>query len=217
MKNVAGYDVSRLLAGSLGTLGLIVEASFKVLPQPRAEATRRMRMTEERALETLNRWAGQPLPLTASAWHDGDLTVRLSGADTAVRAAGASIGGEEAPAGQVAPFWRDVREQTHAFFAGPEPLWRIAVPSVAPALRLPGRQLIEWGGGLRWLKSDAEAQVVREAAQRARGHATLFRAERRVGEAFSALDAVQMRLHRELKATFDPAGIFNPGRLYASL
>jgi len=217
MKNVAGYDVSRLLAGSLGTLGLIAEASFKVLPRPRAEATLRMRMTEERALEALNRWAGQPLPLTASAWHDGDLGVRLSGAEAAVRAAGAVIGGDEVPAAQASLFWQGVREQTDRFFSGAEPLWRIAVPSVAPALRLPGPQLIEWGGGLRWLKSDAEPQVVREAARRARGHATLFRAERRAGEAFSPLDAVQARLHRELKASFDPAGIFNPGRLYASL
>ena len=120
-------------------------------------------------------------------------------------------------AAQGARFWEAVREQTDPFFSGPEALWRVAVPSVAPPLRLPGRQMIEWGGGLRWLKSDADAQVVREAAQRARGHATLFRAERRTGEAFTPLDAVQMRLHRELKATFDPAGIFNPGRLYATL
>ena len=120
-------------------------------------------------------------------------------------------------AAQAAAFWQSLREQTDAFFAGPEPLWRVAVPSVAPSLRLPGRQMLEWGGGLRWLKSSAEPQVIREAAQRARGHATLFRAERRVGEAFSPLDTVQMRLHRELKASFDPAGIFNPGRLYAQL
>jgi glycolate oxidase FAD binding subunit len=217
MKNVAGYDVSRLLAGSLGTLGLIAEASIKVLPRPPAEATLRLRMTEERALEALNRWAGQPLPLSASAWHDGELGVRLSGSEAGVRAAAAKVGGDAVPEAQAAAFWQGVREQSDPFFAGEEPLWRVAVPPATPPLRLPGRQMIEWGGGLRWLKSGAEAAVVREAAQRARGHATLFRAERRSGEAFSPLEPVQMRLHRELKATFDPAGILNPGRLYAQL
>ena len=217
MKNVAGYDVSRLLAGSLGTLGLIAEASIKVLPRPPVETTLWLKMTEERALEALNRWAGQPLPMSASAWHDGELGVRLSGAEAGVRAAAGKIGGEDVSADRAAAFWEGMREQSDPFFSGDEPLWRIAVPPAAPPLRLPGRQLIEWGGGLRWLKSPAEARVIREAAQRARGHATLFRAERRVGEAFSPLDEVQMRLHRELKAAFDPAGIFNPGRLYAQL
>ena len=217
MKNVAGYDVSRLLAGSLGTLGVIAEASIKVLPRPAAEATLRLKLNEERAIESLGRWAGQPLPLSASAWCDGELALRLSGAQAAVRAAAAKMGGEPAPEARAAAFWEGVREHTDPFFGGDEPLWRLAVPAATPPLRLPGRQLIEWNGALRWLKSRAEPQVVREAAQRARGHATLFRAERRLGEAFSPLDAVQMRLHRELKAAFDPAGVFNPGRLYAQL
>jgi glycolate oxidase FAD binding subunit len=215
MKNVAGYDVSRLLAGSLGTLGLIAEASIKVLPRPQAEATLRLKMTDARAIEALNRWAGQPLPVSATAWHAGDLGVRLSGSQAAVRAAAEKIGGEKLPEAQA--FWEGVREHADPFFAGDEPLWRIAVPPATPPLRLPGRQMIEWSGGLRWLKSGAEAQVIREAAQRARGHATLFRAERRSGEAFSPLGPVQMRLHRSLKEVFDPSGIFNPGRLYAQL
>jgi glycolate oxidase FAD binding subunit len=217
MKNVAGYDVSRLLAGSLGTLGLIAEASIKVLPRAPLEATVQLKMTEERAIEALNRWAGQPLAISGSAWAGGDLGVRLSGAEAAVRAAALKIGGEPVAGAQAAAFWAGVREQTDPFFAGDEPLWRIAVPPATPPLRLPGRQMIEWGGGLRWLKSAAEPQVVREAASRARGHATLFRAERRSGEAFSPLGEVQMRLHRSLKAAFDPAGILNPGRLYAQL
>jgi len=217
MKNVAGYDVSRLLAGSLGTLGLIAEASIKVLPRPPAEATLQLRMTEERALEALNRWAGQPLPVSASAWHDGELGMRLSGSEAGVRAAAAKIGGEAVPEAQAAAFWQGVREQSAPFFAGEEPLWRLAVPPATPPLRLPGRQMIEWGGGLRWLKSGADGQAIREAAQRARGHATLFRVDRRSGEAFSPLDPLQMRLHRELKAAFDPAGILNPGRLYVQL
>jgi len=217
MKNVAGYDVSRLLTGALGTLGLIAEASIKVLPRPQAEATLQLRMTEERALEALNQWAGQPLPVSATAWHDGDLGVRLSGSEAAVRAAAQKIGGEGVPEAQAAAFWAGVREHTDPFFAGAEALWRVAVPPATPPLRLPGRQMIEWSGGLRWLKSDAGAQVMREAASRARGHATLFRVERRSGEAFSPLEPVAMRLHRSLKAAFDPAGILNPGRLYADL
>ena len=217
MKNVAGYDVSRLLAGSLGTLGLIAEVSIKVLPRPPLEASVQLRLTEERAIEALNRWAGQPLAISASAWAGGELRVRLSGAQAAVRAAAAKVGGDALADAQAAAFWAGVREQTDAFFAGEEPLWRISVPPATPPLRLPGRQMIEWGGGLRWLKSTAEPRVVREAASRARGHATLFRAERRAGEAFSPLDAAQMRLHRSLKAAFDPAGILNPGRLYAQL
>ncbi len=217
MKNVAGYDVSRLLAGSLGTLGLIAEASIKVLPRAPLEATVRLKMTEERAIEALNRWAGQPLAISATAWSGGDLSVRLSGSQAAVHAAVAKIGGEPVAEQQAAAFWAGVREQTDAFFAGDEPLWRMSVPPATPPLRLPGRQMIEWGGGLRWLKSGAEAPVLREAAQRARGHATLFRTERRSGEAFSPLGAMQLRVHRELKAAFDPAGILNPGRLYAQL
>jgi glycolate oxidase FAD binding subunit len=217
MKNVAGYDVSRLLAGSLGTLGLIAEASIKVLPRPPVEATLRLRMTEERAIEALNQWAGQPLPVSATAWHDGGLGVRLSGSAAAVRAAAARIGGDSLPEAQAAAFWRGVREHTDAFFAGAEPLWRIAVPPATPPLRLPGRQMIEWGGGLRWLKTGEEPRAVREAAGRARGHATLFRVDRRSGEAFSPLEPVAMRLHRGLKAAFDPAGILNPGRLYGDL
>jgi glycolate oxidase FAD binding subunit len=217
MKNVAGYDVSRLLAGSLGTLGLIAEVSIKVLPRPQAEATLRLRMTEEKAIEALNQWAGQPLPVSATAWHDGDLGVRLSGAEAAVRAAAQKLGGESVPAAQATAFWQGVREQSDPFFAGAEPLWRIAVPPATPPLRLPGRQMIEWGGGLRWLKSGEEPRAMREAASRARGHATLFRVERRSGEAFSPLEPVAMRLHRGLKAAFDPAGILNPGRLYGEL
>src|SRR5262249_43605399 len=141
MKNVAGYDVSRVLAGSLGTLGLIAEASLKVLPQPPSERTLRLEMGEADAIATINRWAGQQLPVSATAWHDGQLLVRLSGAEPAVHAAAHRIGGESADAG----FWNELKEHKHPFFAGTEPLWRISLPSTA-ALDLPGKKLIEWGG-----------------------------------------------------------------------
>jgi glycolate oxidase FAD binding subunit len=209
MKNVAGYDVSRVLAGSLGTLGLIAEASVKVLPRPRSEQTLRLEASEAEALATMNRWAGQPLPVSATAWHEGSLLVRLSGAEPAVHAAANRIGGQ---AGQPS-LWDEIREQTHAFFSGPEPLWRVSVPSTAAPLGLPGRQLIEWGGALRWLKTTAGAETVRKAAR----HATLFRAADKSPGAFSPLDPVNARLHKALKSAFDPAGIFNPGRMYADL
>jgi glycolate oxidase FAD binding subunit len=214
MKNVAGYDVSRLFAGSLGTLGLIAEVSLKVLPRPPAELTLRLALREAEALEAMNRWAGQPLPVSATAWRDGRLDVRLSGSAAALAAAEAKIGGERMAEAQALAFWQGIREHADAFFAGAEPLWRIAVPSDAPPLELAGRQLLEWSGGLRWLKSGAPAAAVRDAARRARGHATLFRAADTSAGVFTPLEPGVLRLHRELKTAFDPAGIFNPGRLY---
>jgi len=206
MKNVAGYDVSRLLAGSLGTLGVIVEASLKVLPRPPCERTLRLEAGEGDALAKMNRWGGQPLPISATAWCDGALFVRLSGAEPAVHAATQRIGGEKADPG----FWDELKEQTHSFFAGPEPLWRISLPSTA-MLDVPGKKLVEWGGALRWVKTGAGADAIRRAAN----HATLFRAADKSAGAFTPLDAVNARLHKALKAVFDPAGILNPGRMYA--
>jgi glycolate oxidase FAD binding subunit len=211
MKNVAGYDVSRLLAGSLGTLGLITEVSLKLAPAPPAQTTLRLEAPQARALELMNRWAGQPLPISATAWHDDELTLRLSGSAAALRAAAATLGGETVGG----EFWRGVREHTGEFFAGDEPLWRLSVPSTSPPLELEGRQLIEWNGALRWLKSPMPATAVRDAARRVRGHATLFRADDKGAGCFAPLEPVLERLQRQLKAAFDPAGIFNPGRLLA--
>jgi len=215
MKNVAGYDVSRLVAGSLGTLGVIAEASVKVLPRPPAERTLRFDMDQTAALDAMNVWAGEPLPVSASAWHDGALYVRLAGSAAAVQAAAPRLGGAEL-ADSVA-FWGAIREQTHPFFAGEAPLWRLAVPSVAPRLELGGAQLLEWNGGLRWLRSSLGAQEIRAAVTRAGGHATLFRAPDKSAGAFTPLDPGLLRLHRALKSAFDPAGILNPGRMYAEL
>ncbi|MEO1357027.1 MAG: glycolate oxidase subunit GlcE, partial [Pseudomonadota bacterium] len=158
MKNVAGYDVSRLMAGALGTLGLIVQVSLKVLPMPFCDATLRFAMAQGEAIDTLNRWGGQPLPIAASAWIDGALWVRLSGADAAVRAAITKLGGERVEDAEGTAFWRDLREQSHAFFAravqGSLPLWRIALPPATQPLALghasADEQLVEWGGGQRW-------------------------------------------------------------------
>jgi glycolate oxidase FAD binding subunit len=203
MKNVAGYDVSRLLAGSLGTLGVIAEASLKVLPRPPSERTLRLEVDEAGALEKMNRWGGQPLPISATAWHDGQLFVRLSGAEPAVQAAAHRIGGEKSDPG----FWDELREQKHPFFAGPGSLWRVSLPSTA-TLDVAGKKLIEWGGALRWVKVD-------ESIRRVAPQATLFRSSDKSAGAFAPLEPVNARLHKALKAAFDPAGILNPGRMYA--
>ncbi|WP_437341690.1 glycolate oxidase subunit GlcE [Cupriavidus basilensis] len=224
MKNVAGYDVSRLMSGSLGTLGLILEVSLKVLPVPFDDATLRFALDEAAALDRLNDWGGQPLPIAASAWHDGVLHLRLSGAAAALRAARERLGGEAVDAAQADALWRALREQSHAFFAPVQAgraLWRIAVPTTTAPLALPGGQLIEWGGGQRWWlgssDSAADSAIVRAAAKAAGGHATLFRNGDKAVGVFTPLSAPVAAIHQRLKATFDPAGIFNPQRMYAGL
>ncbi|ANQ84165.1 glycolate oxidase FAD binding subunit [Azoarcus olearius] len=216
MKNVAGYDVSRLLAGSLGTLGVLLEVSLKVLPRPAAEATLRFECDEASAIQRLNDWGGQPLPLSASTWHDGVLTVRLSGASAAVAAAQARLGGERLDEALAAAFWTSIREHTAPWFAA-RPLWRLSLPSSAAPLRLAGEQLIEWGGALRWLHTDLPATAVRERVAQLGGTAALFAGGNRSGEVFHPLPEPLLRIHRRLKAAFDPAGIFNRGRLYQGL
>ena len=218
MKNVAGYDVSRLLAGSLGTLGLLLEVSIKVLPKPFAEVTRRLTMTHAEAITQLNHWGGQPLPISASVWCDDQLTVRLSGARAAVAAAALKIGGEAVVQEPATQFWRDIREQDHTFFADAHrALWRLSVPSIALPLALPGAQLIEWGGAQRWLQTEVTAAEVRAAAAAAGGHATQYIGDDKAVGVFHPLAPAVAAIHRRLKASFDPAGIFNPGRLYPDL
>lgn len=212
MKNVAGFDVSRVIAGSLGTLGLILEVSLKVLPLPVGDASLRFEMPQDKALEAMNRWAGQPLPLVASCWKDGLLTLRLSGAQAAVAAAVARLGGE--PLADATGFWLALREQTDDFFAGDAPLWRLSLPSVTPPLDLPGAQLVEWGGAQRWLRGEHYPARLREAAAKACGHAVLFRGGDKADGVFAPLPPPLMEVHRRLKQSFDPYGVFNPGRMY---
>src|SRR5687768_9566093 len=211
MKNVAGYDVSRLVVGSLGTLALLTEISLKVLPAPAVEITLRQDCTQAAALERVNAWAGKPYPLTATCHLGETLFVRLSGAESAVRAALTRLGGEEIADG--ADLWNAVRDQSHAFFQAPT-LWRLSLKSTAPPLALDAPQLVEWGGALRWIAGDIEPAAIREAAARAGGHATRFRGGDKAAGVFHPLSAPLMKLHTRLKQTFDPHGIFNPGRMY---
>ena len=212
MKNVAGYDVSRLMAGSLGTLGLILEVSLKVLPRPKAEATVQFECDEAQALEKMNRWAGEPLPISATCYHDQVLTLRLSGAETAVQAAQDKLGGQVLAAGE--DFWRGIREQSANFFRSNAPLWRLSMPSTA-ALDLSGKQLVEWGGALRWVFTEAEAGAVRAAAEQVSGQATMFRGAAKPQSVFHPLPKPLMAVHRRMKRAFDPHGIFNLGRMYS--
>ena len=221
MKNVAGFDVARLMTGALGTLGVLTEVSLKCVPLPKAETTCIIGCSADEALARVNEWGGKPLPLSATCYHAGTLAVRLSGAVPAVAAAAAKLGGTLEPNGDA--LWAGVREHTHSFFATARdanaPLWRLSVGSTAPHADLGGEQLIEWGGALRWLVAGERADParLRAWAHENGGHATLFRAADKTAGVFHPLAEALAGLHRRLKATFDPAGILNPGRLYPEL
>jgi glycolate oxidase FAD binding subunit len=216
MKNVAGYDLFRLMAGSMGTLGVILDVSLKVLPRPREEMTLEQEAAPRAAVERLCQWALKPLPISASCIESDCLYVRLSGASSALGKSRATIGGEVLDDAIV--FWSDVREQRHRFFNNTEqPLWRVSLPPASEPLELPGEQLIEWGGALRWLKSGAGAREIRSAAAALGGHAMLFRTDRRADEPYHPLPEPLMRIHKAIKQAMDPYAIFNRGRMYADL
>lgn len=217
MKNVAGYDVARLMAGALGTLGVLLEVSLKVLPKPAVETTLCLPMDAAAAIEKMNQWAGKPLPLSATCYTGGKLFVRLSGAEPAVRAARLKLGGDVVQDDAV--FWRSVCEHTHDFFQPDQRLWRLSVKSITPSFNSPGEQLLEWNGALRWLCSDGgeNIEAIRQMAKEAGGHATLFRADVTRAAVFHPLPPALMKIHRALKEKFDPAGIFNPGRFYPGI
>ncbi|WP_085717964.1 glycolate oxidase subunit GlcE [Pseudomonas sp. B28(2017)] len=212
MKNVAGYDLSRLMAGSYGCLGLIAEVSLKVLPKPRQCLSISLEMDTSQALLRLAEWGQQPLPISA-ACHDGSrLHLRLEGGEGSVAAAHDRLGGERLDAS----YWDDLNEQRLSFFDEDQPLWRLSLPHNTPSLTLPGRQLVDWGGAQRWLKSDAEAAFIRQVVEEVGGHATCF-SHGLTDTPFQPLAPALMRYHRNLKQQLDPRGIFNPGRLYAEL
>ena len=222
MKNVAGYDVARALAGSLGSLGVICEVSLKVLAQAPAQQTLRFDMDQAHAIRHVNEWIAQALPIHASAWWDGALILRLAGAHAAVSAAAQRLGrqgGEPVDKVLAVGFWGGLRDQHDEFFdqaqaavAGGARLWRLSVAPTAPKILLPGEQLVEWHGAQRWLVTDLSPKAVREAAADALGHATIWRGDKAAGT-FTPLAPAQARLQRALKAAFDPLDLFNPGRL----
>ena len=214
MKNVAGFDVSRLLCGSLGILGLITDVSLKVLPKPRAEKTLRFEMDAVSALDRFNRWSAQPLPISATAWHEGRAYLRLSGASSAVASAQSSLGGETVDDATTMFWWNSLRDQTHAVFTA-QRLWRLSLPSTAAFDEI-GITLIEWAGAQRWLASDSAAGDIRKLARGGGGTATRWRGGCHTSM-FDGLADASMTLHRRLKQQFDPNGIFNRGRLIADI
>jgi glycolate oxidase FAD binding subunit len=225
MKNVAGYDVSRMMTGAMGTLGLLTELSLKVLPVAPDEATLKFQMGQAEAINQLNIWGGKPLPLNASCWVNDagtpTLYLRLRGAVAAVEAACRSMGGERQDDAATATDWALCRDQRLPWFLarGERDLWRLSVPQTAAALDLPEPPLIEWHGGLRWVSAAADdGPKLRAMAAAVGGHATLFIAgdadSKRAAGRFDALKPPLDRIHAQLKKEFDPAGIFNRGRLY---
>ena len=217
MKNVAGYDLSRLMTGSLGTLGLILEVSLKVLPVPQREATFYKTMPIEAALAEMSRIARRCPELSATAFYNDTLYLRLSGTAAGVEAAAKQLDAE--PLDQADSFWQSIKEQQHEFFSQDQPLWRISVPSDTPPLPLDGAPLIEWGGALRWHLSSQSADSIRSIVEQKSGHATLFNHFNNsyLSPVFHPLQAHSLQLHQRVKQAFDPHGIFNLGRMYPTL
>jgi glycolate oxidase FAD binding subunit len=215
MKNVAGFDVSRLLCGSMGIFGIITRLSIKVLPKPRAEETLRLEIPARQAVEAFNLWGGQPLPISGAAWHEGAAWVRLSGAEPAVHAARAVIGGDRVFPALARRWWDALRHYTHPVYSG-DSVWRVSVPSIVPPLQLPFEPLIDWGGALRWYSGDVSTFDVRGLALAAGGTAMRWRGEGSASK-FHPLPRAVLEIHRRLKRSFDPEGIFNPGRLLVGL
>jgi glycolate oxidase FAD binding subunit len=216
IKNVAGYDASRLMVGALGSLGVLLDVTLKVVPKPQAESNLVFAMSEVDALQKLNLWAGQPLPISASCYHAGRLTVRLSGAAAAVQAAVRNLGGQLMRDGR--EFWASVREQHHHFFV-PDPdlcLWRLSLPSNAPALSLRGKSMLEWGGAQRWLWTHEDANKVREAVKDLGGHATMFRFAATGTEVFTPLPQAIAKIEEGIRLAFDPHAVFQLKRTAGS-
>lgn len=215
MKNVAGYDVSRLQAGALGTLGVMTEISMKVMPKPAATLTLVQDMAMEDVIHYMNSRAAEPKPITAACWHDGKVYLRLSGARSAVEATAEKWSGEVMESGE--HFWRQIQDMQHDFFTGDDPLWRFSIGSTAVTPALEGPWLIDWAGSQRWYRGAGEIRKMEALAKAAGGQVSLFRGGDREGEVMHHLPEALRGIQRRVKNSFDPDGIFNPGRLYSWL
>lgn len=215
MKNVAGYDVSRLQAGAMGTLGVMTEISLKVMPQPAATLTLVQDMAPEQVIHYMNARAAEPKPISAACWLDGKVYLRLSGARSAVEATAEKWDGTVLEDGD--GFWRQLRDQQLDFFAGKDPLWRFSVRSTATLPRLEGPWLIDWAGSQRWYRGAGEKPQLEQIARDAGGQVSLFRGGDRRGEVMHHQPDALAGLQKRLKHSFDPDGLFNPGRLYSWL
>ncbi len=214
MKNVAGYDVSRLMTGAMGTLGLILEVSLKVLPLPPTTKTLVFELEREGATGKLHEWSAKPLPISGACIRDRWLFVRLSGTERGVRRACNIMGGEQHEGTAI---WSELKEHQWSFFQTQDPVWRLSLPPAAPPVALEGERVYDWGGALCWLKTEAPADVIRAEVEKAGGHATLFRNGDRRGAVFHPLAPPLAAIHARLKQAFDPRGVLNIGRMYPKL
>ena len=216
IKNVAGYDVSRLMVGALGTLGVLLEISIKVLPLPNTEVTQVIAMSQQDALQTMHELNQTPLPLSGLAYENEKLYVRLSGAESSVTSAQQKVSGETLVHAE--NFWQQLNEHTHSFFEKDKPLWRLSVPYTAN-INLNEENFIDWAGALYWLHSDKDAEEIQQQAIEQGGAATLFKSKTShdVQDCFPPLQAKIKQLQINLKIRFDPYGILNYGRLYSDL
>lgn len=215
MKNVAGYDVSRLMCGALGTLGVLLEISLKVLPKPETEITLTHELDAGPALKKMHGLARQAMPVSASCVDGHKLHIRLSGSEAAVTAARKCIGGDLMEHSET--FWQQLREHHHHFFKTSQTLWRISIASTAPVLNIPGKWLYEWDGAQRWLFTETDAETIRKTVALHGGHAICYRSLHKPDQVFQPLDAGLMKLHHNLKQAFDPANILNPCKMYPEI
>ncbi len=214
LKNVAGYDVSRLMVGAYGSLGLILDASLKVLPRPETEITVVLTYSQSAGLAFVSSLARRSLPVSATLVERDKVCFRLSGSADAVTAAHKQLGGESH---ETTAFWNAVKEHQHNFFRIERPLWRLTLPAHAPLVDLDGEYLIEWAGALRWLKSDIDPVRIKKYVREYGGHARRFDGADTALLEHADLPEPLMRLHARTRAAFDPLRIFNPGCLHPLL
>ena len=215
MKNVAGYDVSRLMAGAHGTLGILLEISLKVLPRPAASVTVARECSAAEAIANMSALLGKPYPVDGACYHGDRCHVRISGSTQAVNEARTRIPGDVVADAE--KFWHALREHELPFFMRNRALYRIMVKPATPPLNIEGSWLLDWGGAQRWLRSDADVASIRRRVEEVGGHVTVFRGGTLAEEIFQPLPAPLLTIHQRLKASFDPKNIFNRGRLYANL
>ena len=212
MKNVAGYDVTRLQAGALGSLGVLTEVSLKLLPLNERVMTLTFELSQSAAIKKMAALTNSAQAVSGAAWSKGTLYMRLSGTNNGVEATHKLWGGEILPSDT--NFWSDLREQKLAFFSGNHVLWRFSIKPTAPVLLDDNDMLLDWGGGQRWLRGDHDLADLEKIAVKAAGHVTLFKGGNRQKEVRPALSKTHKKLHQSLKQAFDPDGILNPGSLY---
>ena len=215
MKNVAGYDVSRLQAGAFGGLGLMSEISLKVLPKPAMQRTLVIECGQTEALKLMNQRAAEPKPITAATWYQGKLFMRLAGAGSAVEAAAKAWGGQELENAET--FWLSLANQQHPFFETESPIWRFSINPKTPEFNISGDHLIDWGGAQRWYAGNYDWDQMVSIAKHAGGQSSLYRGGNRTAEVLHPQAEPIQKLQQRLKASFDPSGIFNPGRAYSWL